>query len=57
MKRAEIVETLYEYLVSEDNADLIYCAEERAPANLAYLGGAIDFARHMVEKAEADDER
>lgn len=56
MNRAEIIEAMYQFLISEDNADLIYCAEERAPAHLAYLGGAIDFARHMVEKAEADDE-
>ena len=56
MKRAEIIEAMYQFLTSEDNNDLLYCAVERAPANLSYFAGIVDYTHWMVEKAEADDE-
>ena len=55
MKRAEIIEAMYQYL--EDNSDLFYCTDTEAPANLSYVAGVVDYTRWMVEKAEADDER
>lgn len=57
MKRAEIIEAMYQFLTSEDNNDLLYCAVERAPANLSYFAGVVDYTRWMVQEAEADDER
>lgn len=57
MKRAEIIEAMYQFLISEDNNDLLCCADTRAPANLSYVAGVVDYTRWMVEKAEADDER
>lgn len=56
MKRAEIIEAMYQFLTSEDNGDLLCCADARAPANLSYVAGVVDYTRWMVEKAEADDE-
>ena len=56
MKRTEIIEAMYQFLISEDNNDLLYCADTRAPANLSYFAGIVDYTHWMVEKAEADDE-
>lgn len=56
MKRAEIIEAMYQFLASADNADVFYCADERAPKNLYYVAGVVDYTRWMVEKAEADDD-
>ena len=56
MKRAEIIEAMYQFLISEDNNDLLCCADTRAPANLSYVAGVVDYTRWMVEQAEADDE-
>lgn len=56
MKRAEIIEAMYQFLTSEDNTELLYCADTQAPANLSYFAGVVDYTRWMVEKAEADDE-
>ena len=55
MKRAEIIEAMYQYL--EDNSDLFYCTDTEAPANLSYVAGVVDYTRWMAKKAEADDER
>lgn len=56
MKRAEIIEAMYQFLTSEDNTELLYCADTQAPANLSYFAGVVDYTRWMVEKAEADDD-
>lgn len=56
MKRAEIIEAMYQFLTSEDNNDLLCCADTRAPANLSYVAGVVDYTHWMVEKAEAGNE-
>ena len=56
MKRAEIIEAMYQFLTSEDNGDLLYCADARATANLSYVAGIVDYTHWMVEKAEAGNE-
>lgn len=56
MKRAEIIEAMYQFLTSEDNTEQLYCTDTEAPANLSYVAGIVDYTHWMVEKAEAGNE-